>query len=78
MTRRKLVAASLFFTVFGVIALLPPLVLLFRVDARVAGVPIEAVYIFVLWALLVVGARWFSRVLPDDAPPADRSKDRRA
>src|SRR5690606_18354381 len=68
MTRRKLIAAALFFTIFGVIALLPPLVLLFRFDARIAGVPVETVYVFALWALLVAGARWFSRALPDDMP----------
>jgi hypothetical protein len=68
MTRRKLVAAALFFTIFGVIALLPPLVLLFRFDSRIAGIPIETVYVFVLWGLLIIGACWFSGVLPDDAP----------
>ena len=75
MTRRKLVAAALFFTVFGALAFLPPLVLLFRFDARVMGVPVETVYVFVLWGLLVVGARWFSRVLPDDRPPPGRPAD---
>jgi hypothetical protein len=72
MTRRKRIAASLFFTLFGVIALLPPLVLLFRFDARVAGVPIETVYIFVLWALLVIVGLWFSRVLPDEPRQAEK------
>ena len=77
MTSRKLISAALFFTMFGVIAFLPPLVLLFRFDARVAGIPIEIVYIFVLWALLVVGALWFSRVLPDDtASSAAARQDR--
>ena len=68
MTRRKLVSAALFFTLFGVIALLPPLVLLFRFDATLAGIPVETVYIFVLWALLVAGACWLSRVMPGDEP----------
>jgi len=77
MTRRKLVSAALFFTLFGVIALLPPLVLLFRIDTRVLGVPIETVYIFVLWALLVAGGRWFSGVLPDDEPPRDDRRTER-
>lgn len=72
MTRRKLIAAALFFTIFGVIALLPPLVLLFRFDTRIAGVPIETVYVFSLWALLIAGARWFSRTLPDDRPTENR------
>lgn len=77
MTRRKIVSAALFFTLFGVIAVLPPLVLLFRFDGRVMGVPVETVYIFVLWFVLVVGARWFSRVLPEDEAAAGKATDER-
>ena len=76
MTRRKLVSGSLFFTLFGVVALLPPLVLLFRFDARVMGVPIETVYVFMLWVLLVAGARWFSRMLPGEGSAADKREGR--
>ena len=68
MTRRKLVAASLFFTLFGVIAVLPPLALLFTADIRPFGVPLPIVYVFLLWAGLVLGAVWFASALPDDAP----------
>lgn len=77
MIRRKLIAAALFFTLFGVIGFMPPFVLLFRFDARIAGVPIETVYVFVLWALLVAGACWFSRVLPREAPRSDHPPDHR-
>jgi len=77
MIRRKLVAAALFFTLFGVIALMPPVIFLFRFDARVGGVPVETAYIFVFWALLVIGGCCFSRVLPDDAPRKDEHPDRR-
>ena len=74
MTRRKLVAAALFFTVFGALGYLPPLIILFRYDLRVFGVPVETVYVFALWFVLVVGARWFSRVLPDDRPPQEQTQ----
>ncbi|SFZ86722.1 hypothetical protein SAMN02983003_3916 [Devosia enhydra] len=70
MTRRKLVAAAFFFTLFGVLGFLPPIIALFRFDARPFGVPVEAVYVFVLWGLLVLGARWFSRALPEDGTQA--------
>ncbi len=76
MTRRKIISASLFFTVFGVIALLPPLVLLVRFDARVFGVPIETIYVFVLWGLLVAGACWFSRILPGEEPTSEQRPER--
>lgn len=74
MTRRKLVAASLVFTIFGALAILPPLVLLFRYDASLMGVPVATVYVFSLWIILVVGGRWFSRALPDDTPPAEQER----
>lgn len=76
MTRRKLVAAALFFTVFGALAYLPPLIILFRYDLRVFGVPVETVYVFALWFVLVVGACWFSRVLPDDRPPQEKPSEK--
>ncbi len=69
MTRRKLVAASFVFTLFGALAVLPPVVLLFRFDARPFGVPVETVYVFALWMVLVAVAWRFSRLLPDDTPP---------
>ena len=74
MTRRKLVAAALFFTAFGALAYMPPLVLLFRLDVRVLGVPIETVYVFALWMAMIAGACLFSRVMPDDAPPPETGK----
>lgn len=74
MTRRKLVAASLVFTLFGALAVLPPLILLFRNDGQMMGVPVATVYVFALWIALVVGGRWFSRALPEDAPPAEQER----
>ena len=68
MTRRKLIAAALFFTLAGVVAMMPPFVLLFQFDARIFGVPVDAAYVFFVWAVLVIGARAFSRALPDDPP----------
>ncbi|MCO5071868.1 MAG: hypothetical protein M9944_11755 [Rhizobiaceae bacterium] len=68
MTRRKIIAAALVFAIFGVLAVFPPLVVLFRYDFRVFGVPVENLYIFALWTLLVIGARLFSQILPHDEP----------
>lgn len=75
MTRRKLIGAALFFTLFGVIAMMPPLVLAFRFDALVFGVPVETVYIFALWIFLVGGAIVLGRVLPHDEPAPTARRD---
>lgn len=75
MIRRKIIGAAFFFTLFGAMALLPPLILLFRLDVRILGVPIETIYVFISWALLVAGARWFSRVLPHNEIAPTRPPD---
>jgi hypothetical protein len=78
MDRRKLESAALFFTVFGAMLLLPPLVLLFNVRARLFGLPAEMIYLFVVWLALVGGTAWFSRRLHPDTDRignADRDPD---
>lgn len=73
MTRRKIIGAALFFTLFGAIAVLPPLIWLFRTDIVLVGVPLEVVYVFGLWFMLVVGAYRFASALPHDEPsPTER------
>lgn len=75
-TRRKIIGASLFFTLFGAMAILPPLILLFRFDGLIFGVPVETVYLFALWIGLVIGAALFGRILPRDEPMPPRDKSR--
>lgn len=66
MTRSKLISAALFFGILGTMLFMPPLVLLFNVKARFLGVPIEVIYLFAVWLLLVVGTAWFAYRLPED------------
>jgi hypothetical protein len=76
MSRRKITGAALFFTLFGALASMPPLVKLFQLDVLIFGIPIEAVYVFLLWIFLIIGAVVFSRVLPDDNPSTTARQDR--
>ncbi|UYQ73909.1 hypothetical protein OF122_09165 [Pelagibacterium flavum] len=68
MTRRKIIGASLFFTLFGAMASLPPLILLFRFEAIIFGLPVATLFLFGLWVFLVIGAAWFGYALPRDEP----------
>jgi hypothetical protein len=77
MNRRKIIGASLFFALFGLMAVLPPLVLLFRFDMLVFGIPVEAIYLFGLWVFLVIGACWFSYALPHEHHLSPNSGDDR-
>jgi hypothetical protein len=64
MDRRKLESAALFLTLAGALLIMPPLAVVFQIQRRVFGVPAEVIYLFVVWALLVVGAWWLGRCLP--------------
>ncbi|WP_417582153.1 hypothetical protein [Pelagibacterium sp.] len=77
MTRRKIIGASLFFTLFGAMASLPPLILLFRFEGFVAGLPIATVFLFGLWVFLILGAAWFGYTLPRDEPHQPHGEEQR-
>ena len=40
----------------GAILLLPPIAVIFRVDATLAGIPLLVVYVFAVWAGLILAA----------------------
>lgn len=67
MDGRKLQSAALFVTIFGAMLITPPLVLLFNIHVRVLGVPVEIIYLFTVWLLLIGATAWFSRRLPHPA-----------
>jgi hypothetical protein len=74
MDARKLESAALFFTVFGTMLLLPPLVLLFNIRVRFLGVPTEVIYLFAVWLGLIAGGAWFARRLPHSAAAEEKSE----
>lgn len=75
MRRRKLIAAALFFALFGILSLIPPVLLIFRADTRILGVPLDTVYVFLIWFGLIIGAFIFSKVLPDDTQSSNNVGD---
>lgn len=64
MDRGKVESAALFLTLLGAMLIMPPLAILFQVERRLLGIPVEVIYLFVAWAGLVLGARWLGRNLP--------------
>jgi len=59
----------------GLILLTPPLAGIFQLDAKIAGVPFTAIYLFAVWALLIAGAAALSRQLRDGVGPAETPGD---
>jgi hypothetical protein len=74
MERRKLESAALFLSLLGVLLILPPLAVVFQLERRLFGVPLEVIYLFVCWLGLIGAAFWLGRRLPREAeaePPTE-------
>lgn len=56
--------------ILGVVLLLPPMAGIFQIDAKIGGVPVTLVYLFLVWAGLIAVAARLSRRLSatDDGP----------
>jgi hypothetical protein len=68
---RKTRDRALILPLVGLILLTPPLAGIFQLDAKIAGVPFTAIYLFAVWGLLIAGAAALSRQLRDGAEPAE-------
>lgn len=75
MEPRKLESAALFLTFFGALLIMPPLALVFQLRQSVLGLPAGVVYLFVVWALLILCAGWLSGRLPRES---DDNQSRKA
>ena len=55
-SRAKILDRARVLLVLGIIALMPPFALIFRVDEQIFGVPVPLFYLFLVWLLLISGA----------------------
>lgn len=53
---RKREHAVFMLPVLGIVLIIPPLLILFTAPIRIFGVPLETVYLFSVWILLIIGA----------------------
>jgi hypothetical protein len=65
MTRRKIRDRSVALLVVGTVLLMPPLVRISLIDETFFGLPFALVYLFSVWALLVVGSALLAKPLRD-------------
>ena len=47
----------------GIVFLVSPVAAIFQIDAKLIGVPVTLIYLFVVWAAMIVGARFLSHRL---------------
>lgn len=66
---RKARDAAVVLPLIGFLMLTPPIADIFAVDSRVLGVPTIVVYVFSIWAgLIVIAWRLSVRLSPNDPP----------
>ena len=54
--------------IIGLGLLMPPVAGIFHLDAKILGVPVTLVYLFVVWAGLIVGTAVLARPLSRSSP----------
>lgn len=59
---------SVILLLVGLALLVPPFAGIFQLDVRIAGIPFTALYLFLVWGMLIAGAAALSRRLRDDQP----------
>lgn len=64
---RKLQAAALVLTVFSALLFLPPIILPFATEARLFGMPLGVVYIFLAWIVVIAAAGVLAKRLRSDS-----------
>jgi len=65
---RKWQEAALITPVVGMFILMPPFISIFSIDASLFGIPLIVLYIFVVWALLILMTRFLSAKLMREYP----------
>lgn len=62
-SKSKVRDRALMLPLLGLVFLVPPVADIFRMEVRLAGIPLTVVYLFTIWALLIIGAKVLSRDL---------------
>ncbi len=77
---RKTRDRALILPVLGAVLLMPPVAGIFRLDAKIGGLPLGIIYVFLIWALLIVGTALLAPRLRDSParPDASGATDRDA
>ncbi|MEM7562613.1 MAG: hypothetical protein AAF353_06130 [Pseudomonadota bacterium] len=65
LTYRQLSDRALVLSLVGCLFLLPPLAGIFQLDIRILGIPFTGLYLFGVWAALIIGCALLSKPLQD-------------
>lgn len=70
-SNRKARDRAFILLIVGLTLLVPPVARIFQLDLRLAGIPFTALYLFIVWGLLIAGTAALSKRLKEDATIED-------
>jgi len=65
LSRRKVRDRSVALLLIGIACLMPPIAGIALIDEDIGGLPVPMLYLFTVWALLILGAALLARPLRD-------------
>lgn len=71
---RKIRDRALILPLIGLALLTPPIALIFQSEAKLFGLPVTLIYLFAVWAALIVAARRQAGALRDTASLEDDAR----
>ncbi len=66
--KSRVLDRALVVLIFGLVLFMPPIALIFVVDFKLFGVPLALLYLFVVWATLILVTAWLAPRLDDRQP----------
>ncbi len=75
LSRRKPRDRSIALVLIGTVALMPPMIGIPLIDAKISSIPLSLLYILAVWALLIIGAAALARPLQDSDPSSPSARD---
>ena len=71
---RKIRDRALILPLIGLALLMPPIALIFQSEAKLFGLPVTLIYVFGVWAGLILAARLQARALRDTTSLEDDAR----
>ena len=76
LTSRRVRDRSVILLLIGLALLVSPMAGIFEIDAKLSGIPVTLIYLFAVWAGLIVGAALLSRQLRNSSERAESEAQR--
>lgn len=72
--KRRTADRAMVLPLLGLVLLMPPIAMIFEINAKVFGIPVTLIYLFAVWAFLIIGAAFLAPRLSDSDEAQDQDQ----